>query len=454
MNLINQSKISNKFYSTLHLLLICCIIIFTLLISAFEIIILVKYNHNSQSTPLWIKKFGLTNSFDSYAQNKRYNGVIPHRAFSSMDVSGVIEELIDNKITIQNEMPPLSIQTLKVNQKESSKRINEDIIENKDILTEQIKQNLDNFKLNKQQISSHKTNAEPLSIFMKHEKMILLTRPPVISKQLRSKLNLLNNNIDSNIDKIIQNYSLDIRKIRILFISDTHNNEIPPTNFFPEADICIHTGDFTSNGTIDQIVTFRNHFSKLECKIGRFLLSGNNDFYFDKGYMWESHELQSILGPSIKYLRDKVVHLKVGDETIVMYGTPWVMDNFEQLYTDYKSMNRSTSNLFSLNDRFFFLSNKRRLKKWKMIPRNTNILLTHSPPYGILDIDERGRHRGCSYLREELEDLKKLDLHLFGHIHGAHGSIEWKGITHVNGVYKYSQIGYFFEYWIPSSLNF
>ena len=34
-------------------------------------------------------------------------------------------------------------------------------------------------------------------------------------------------------------------------------------------------------------------------------------------------------------------------------------------------------------------------KHWGLIPNNTDILITHGPPYKILDKTIRGKHVGC-----------------------------------------------------------
>jgi Icc-related predicted phosphoesterase len=62
------------------------------------------------------------------------------------------------------------------------------------------------------------------------------------------------------------------------------------------------------------------------------------------------------------------------------------------------------------------------------VPRDTEILLTHTPPYGVLDITRRGDHAGCKTLSATLGELKQCKLHVFGHIHEAHG-----GLIHSDG---------------------
>ena len=63
--------------------------------------------------------------------------------------------------------------------------------------------------------------------------------------------------------------------------------------------------------------------------------------------------------------------------------------------------------------------------KWEKIPFDTNILLTHTPPYGINDLNNSGNGpepQGCKNLLKEVTERVKPKLHVFGHIHGRNGS--------------------------------
>lgn len=64
------------------------------------------------------------------------------------------------------------------------------------------------------------------------------------------------------------------------------------------------------------------------------------------------------------------------------------------------------------------------IEKWDLIPRDVDILITHGPPYGILDKTIRGEKVGCMDLMNTIPTLKKLKLHVFGHIHEGYGSLE------------------------------
>ena len=57
-----------------------------------------------------------------------------------------------------------------------------------------------------------------------------------------------------------------------------------------------------------------------------------------------------------------------------------------------------------------------------------DLLVTHGPPPGILDGDERS---GDAELRDAVTGLRPL-LHAFGHIHGASGIVEHNGTTFIN----------------------
>jgi Icc-related predicted phosphoesterase len=69
---------------------------------------------------------------------------------------------------------------------------------------------------------------------------------------------------------------------------------------------------------------------------------------------------------------------------------------------------------------------------WKMIPANTDVLVTHGPPFGVLDkAHPSSAHLGCEELAKALEQIKPR-LHVFGHIHGGHGLSSSKDTQFVN----------------------
>ena len=66
----------------------------------------------------------------------------------------------------------------------------------------------------------------------------------------------------------------------------------------------------------------------------------------------------------------------------------------------------------------------------KQIPHDINVLITHSPPFGILDFDDNINY-GCRDLLNVVEQINPR-YHLFGHIHNANGIKKINKTTFVN----------------------
>ena len=74
---------------------------------------------------------------------------------------------------------------------------------------------------------------------------------------------------------------------------------------------------------------------------------------------------------------------------------------------------------------------ERQSRYYTKIPDDTDVLITHSPAFGILDFDD-GINYGSEEILMKLSDLH-LRAHLFGHIHAQHGIIEQNGVIFSNG---------------------
>jgi hypothetical protein len=59
------------------------------------------------------------------------------------------------------------------------------------------------------------------------------------------------------------------------------------------------------------------------------------------------------------------------------------------------------------------------------------IIITHDPPYDILDMSYFGSNAGMPELRNVIEKLKPA-MHVFGHIHESAGAVKHKGTLFVN----------------------
>jgi len=66
-----------------------------------------------------------------------------------------------------------------------------------------------------------------------------------------------------------------------------------------------------------------------------------------------------------------------------------------------------------------------------MIPENTDVLVTHGPPFGVLDKNYNQMHCGCKSLLQRVMQVRPK-LHIFGHIHEGYGVEAREGVTFMN----------------------
>ncbi len=189
--------------------------------------------------------------------------------------------------------------------------------------------------------------------------------------------------------------------MKIISISDTHNkhNQIPKKyleNADDSIDLIIHGGDMSSGGRKAEIVEFLNWYNKLPFK-HKILIAGNHDFFFENQSKEEINELLSNY-PDIKYLNDSGLEI----DDIKIWGSPvqpWFYNwAFNRVGTDI-------------------------CKHWDMIPLDTDILITHGPVEGFLDLTLEGKVTGCPFLKEAITKMTNLKLHVCGHIHEAYGRV-------------------------------
>jgi len=68
---------------------------------------------------------------------------------------------------------------------------------------------------------------------------------------------------------------------------------------------------------------------------------------------------------------------------------------------------------------------------WDLIPIETDILITHGPPFGIVDETVYSKRTGCEELLLNVYQVKPR-LHVFGHIHKDYGQYTNGDTTFVN----------------------
>lgn len=189
--------------------------------------------------------------------------------------------------------------------------------------------------------------------------------------------------------------------MKIIAFSDSHN--LHRQVKIPDGDILIFAGDMSDCRTDRGVADF-NNFLKTLPHPHKIVVGGNHDHQL----AGDAARAKSLLNAAT-YLQDEMVVI----DGISIYGSPW-----QPLFNDYACDAFALSRGNALDD------------KWKMIPERIDILVTHSPPAGIMDLDGPVAH-GCSDLYEAVV-TKQPNLHIFGHIHSNHGSHNNCNTTFIN----------------------
>lgn len=178
--------------------------------------------------------------------------------------------------------------------------------------------------------------------------------------------------------------------MKIVCISDTHGEH--DSVQLPEADMIIHAGDFSSSSLQYDVEGFLNWFSSLNYKY-KIFIAGNHDFLFER----RPEFARSLIPERIVYLEETGVTI----EGLNIWGTP-----ITPYYYGW-AFNRMAGDQIENHH--------------KKIPDKLDILISHGPPYGILDRNSHGQHSGCTSLLKRIESVKPKYV-LCGHIHEGYGT--------------------------------
>ena len=187
---------------------------------------------------------------------------------------------------------------------------------------------------------------------------------------------------------------------KLVIISDTHT--FHKNVALPEGDILIYAGDAEIRSDME-LMFFINWFESLDYK-HIIWIGGNHDFYLEQ--LYNSNITPANIPENIHYL----INTGITIEGIKFWGSPF-------------------SSQFG---RWAFMEHLDVLKEiWGTIPFDTDIVITHSPPFGINDQCVNGISVGCPALRDKLKEIKPK-YHICGHIHSAYGIYQDKNTTYIN----------------------
>lgn len=197
-----------------------------------------------------------------------------------------------------------------------------------------------------------------------------------------------------------QTSQLATQGLRLVCMSDLHS-----LNYdfqVPDGDVLITAGDICGYGTLDELKVFDDFLSGLPHP-HKLLIAGNHDWPFARVDPSEA----KLLVKNAIYLMDSGIEI----EGIKFWGSPWQPEFF--------------------NWAFNLPRGPKLAKVWSQISDDTDVLITHGPPYGILDRIYNGDHVGCEELRAALPRVRPR-AHVFGHIHEDYGVQGQDGTVFIN----------------------
>ena len=178
--------------------------------------------------------------------------------------------------------------------------------------------------------------------------------------------------------------------VTVVCISDTHNR-FPD---IPEGDLLVHAGDLSQGGTYQEIQRTLDWLQDQPHQY-KVVIAGNHDLVLDPQKGRPDVERTSLNWHNLIYLQDSSQSLCFKNGRILnLYGSPWTRKHGNWAFEYPRGVDRWT----------------------KTIPKATDILVTHMPPFGHLDLDGLGDE----HLLSEVRRVRPI-LHVFGHIHAGRG---------------------------------
>ncbi|KAF0684025.1 Aste57867_23946 [Aphanomyces stellatus] len=208
------------------------------------------------------------------------------------------------------------------------------------------------------------------------------------------------------------------RTLRFVCVSDTHGKHDQVD--VPDGDVFIHAGDFSNTGSHNQLRRFAAWIESLP-HAHKIVIAGNHEYsldraWYDKDGRKRHKEYQDpivskqILQRVCTYVENEVID--VGGVRI--YGSP------------HSPVIPGCIMAFNL------MPGRPSAAHWSKVPSDVDILVTHTPPFGILDANLRGQKCGDEDLLREVSTRIRPRYHIFGHIHECHGTSKVDGTTFVN----------------------
>lgn len=183
--------------------------------------------------------------------------------------------------------------------------------------------------------------------------------------------------------------------MRLVCVSDIHYNHKKLQ--LPEGDVLIVCGDSLLYGTKEEKDIFEAWIETQQFDL-KLVIAGNHDFIYE-------NQQEQQLNDCVFLNESEIVY-----DGVKFYGSPW------------------TPKFGS----FVFMKERHKLYEiWDKTPNDIDVLITHGPPFGILDWVGSGGHVGDEALLERVLEVRPK-LHVFGHIHPSYGIVEKQQTVFMN----------------------
>jgi Icc-related predicted phosphoesterase len=191
--------------------------------------------------------------------------------------------------------------------------------------------------------------------------------------------------------------------MKLVLMSDTHMSHHDLV--VPDGDVLVHAGDITfgpkGHEPLSMYESFNRWLGTLPHQY-KIVIPGNHDCLAERR-------------PDLIKQTMTNCHFLIDEEFVIdgvkFYGLPWTPRFFDWAF------NADGEKMQEMCDK---------------IPTKTKVLITHGPPFGILDLTPRTGHAGSMVLYDAIVNRIKPELVVFGHIHSGYGTIKAGEITFVN----------------------
>ncbi|KAJ4388979.1 hypothetical protein N0V93_006441 [Gnomoniopsis smithogilvyi] len=243
-------------------------------------------------------------------------------------------------------------------------------------------------------------------------------------------------------DSVQENPKKRYRRVRFVCISDTHNQILK----LPKGDVLIHAGDLTNQGSLPELSKTVQWLEKAEFE-AKVVVAGNHDvtlderFYADYGSYFHNQSPQSPeqclktleSSPTITYLNHSSTTIELNKHpalrtSFTVFGSPYSPRNGMWAFGyDHTSPDGHASGQDKDSSCPSTSETPTAAHLWSAIPFDSDIVITHTPPYTHCDeaISKR-RAMGCEDLRRALWRVRPK-LAICGHVHEARGAdrVRW-----------------------------